>query len=85
MCPDHVEDEIHFLTDCHLYGTMHKYWETIYTMIPQIVTHSNTDKFIYIMTQEDTELTKILLKMVYEWMTFRKFLQEYFYQMEATQ
>jgi hypothetical protein len=79
MCPDSVEDEIHFLTDCRLYGNRDKYWDTIYNRVPQISTHSNTDQFIYIMTQDDTELTKIVLKMVYEWMTFRKFLHENFF------
>ena len=78
MCHDSVEDETHFLTDCRLYGTRDKYWDTIYNRVPQISTHSNTDRFIYIMTQDHTELTKIILKMVYEWMTFRKFLHENF-------
>ena len=79
MCRDLVEDETHFLTDCRLYGTRDNYWDTIYNRVPQISTHSNTDQFIYIMTQDDTELTKIILKMVYEWMTFRKFLHENFF------
>ena len=79
MCRDSVEDETHFLTECQLYGNRHKYWDTIYNQVPQISTHSNTDRFIYIMTQEDPELSKIILKMVYEWMTFRGFLHENFF------
>ena len=80
MCNEFVEDEVHFLTKCCLYGTRDKYWTDIFDRVPQITTHSNTDQFIYIMTQEDHELTKITLKMVYEWMCFRKFLHEYFFQ-----
>ena len=80
MCNEFVEDEVHFLTKCCLYGTRDKYWTDIFDCVPQITTHSNTDQFIYIMTQEDHELTKITLKMVYEWMCFRKFLHEYFFQ-----
>jgi hypothetical protein len=66
MCEDAVEDETHFLTDCRLYGNRDKYWDVIYNIVPQISLHSNTDRFSYIMTQEDSELTKIILKMVYE-------------------
>ena len=79
MCTNSTEDEIHFLTDCRLFGTRSKYWETIYNKVPQILTHSNTDQFVYMMTQEDPELTKLVLKMVYEWMTLRGFLHEYFF------
>ena len=79
MCRETVEDEIHFLTDCHLYGNRQQHWDTIYNKVPQILQHSNTDRFIYIMTQEDPELTEIILKMVYQWMTLRKFLYDNFY------
>ena len=79
MCRNEVESEIHFLTNCKLYGTQDRYWDTIHNMVPQIATHSNTDRFIYIMTQEDPEITKILMRMNYEWMSFRKFLHENFY------
>ena len=79
MCDELIEDEVHFLTECQLYGRRQHYWETIYDRVPQISNHCNTDKFIYIMTQDDPEITKIAIKTVYEWMTFRKFLHEYFF------
>ena len=82
MCQDAVEDEIHFLTECRLYGNRDKYWNTVYDQVPQISTHSNTDRFIYIMTQDNPELSKIILKMNYEWMTFRGFLHENFFQQD---
>ena len=80
MCPELVEDEIHFLTNCRLYGKHDTYWNTIYDKVPQLRTLSNTDQFIYIMTQEDTELTRLTLKTVREWMNLRTFLRENFYQ-----
>ena len=80
MCHGEVEDETHFMTDCKLYGSQNSYWNNIYRTVPQISTHNNKNKFIYIMTQEDPELTKITLKEIHEWMRLRKFMQEYFYQ-----
>ena len=79
MCSEEVEDETHFLTNCRLYGTQTRYWDTICNKVPQIVNHSNTDRLIFIMTQEDPELTNIILKMNHEWMLFRNFLHENFY------
>ena len=79
MCTEEVEDEIHFLTHCKLYGSRDDYWATIYTKVPQLRTLSNTDRFIYIMTQEDPELTELVMKMNYEWMSLRKCMHEYFY------
>ena len=80
MCREQVEDEIHFLTDCQLYGSHDKYWNTVHEKVPQTRTLSNTDQFIYIMTQEDPELTQMTLKMTHEWMKLRIFLREHFYQ-----
>ena len=79
MCVEEVEDETHFMTHCRLYGTQNRYWDAIYNKVPQIRTHSNTDRLVYIMTQEDSELTNTILKMNHEWMTFRKFLEDNFF------
>ena len=78
MCKDKVEDEIHFLTECRLYGSHSRYWNLIYEKFPQLSPLSNEERFIFIMTQEDEELTKIILKMNYESQAFRKFIWEYF-------
>ena len=61
-------------------GKHDTYWNTIYDKVPQLRTLSTTDQFIYIMTQEDTELTRLTLKTVREWMNLRTFLRENFYQ-----
>ena len=80
MCTGNVEDEIHFLTQCKLYGTHENYWTTIYEKVPQISNLSNTDRFIFIMTQEDPEIMKLLLKRTREWFGLRTFLCNYFYE-----
>ena len=79
MCTDKVEDEIHFLTQCKLYGTHDHYWATIYEKVPQLPNMSKNDQFIFIMTQEDPELTNLIMKMNSEWMLLRNFLHENFF------
>ncbi len=80
MCHDKVEDETHFLTECHLYGSYGHHWGGIQDQVPQIATLSNAQKFEYIMVQEDPEVLKKVLKMVYKLTQFRKFMYETFYQ-----
>ena len=63
MCTEEVEDKTHFLTQCRLYGTRDHYWATNYSKVSQLRTLSNTDHFIYIMNQEDPELTELIMKM----------------------
>ena len=80
MCTTKVEDEVHFLTDCKLYGSKDKFWAEVYQKFPQTAHLSNKDKFIFLMTQEDPEIMKLLLKTVRDWHGFRTFLCNYFYQ-----
>lgn len=79
MCHDKVEDEIHFLTDCRLYGSYDQHWGGIQEHVPQIRTMNNAQKFEYIMIQEDPEVLTKVLKMVHELTQLRKFLYETFY------
>ena len=80
MCHEQVEDEVHFLTNCRLYGKHNTYWNTVYNKAPQTRQLTNTDKFIYIMTQDDQDLTRLTLKNIHEWMNLRNFLRENFFQ-----
>ena len=79
MCKDNLEDEIHFLTECNIYGSRNIFWDQVHLKFPQTAELSTKDKFIFIMTQEDPELTNKILKMNHEWMLFRNFLHENFY------
>ena len=40
---------------------------------------NNEEKFTYLMTQEDYEITVLVLKMAYEWQNLRSFLCDHFY------
>ena len=80
MCHEKVEDEIHFLTECHLYGSYDHHWRGIQEQVPQIATMNSNQKFEFAMIQEDPDVLKKILAMVYEFTLFRKFMHETFYQ-----
>ena len=80
MCNTKVEDEIHFMTDCKLYGAKDIFWQRIYTDFPQITNLSNEEKFIFIMTQEDPDTMMTLMKTNREWQTLRTFMCDNFYE-----
>ena len=69
-CLNKVEDEQHFLTDCVAYdrsALMARFSEHC----PQFERLDNDDKFIYLMSQEDEELTKFLALSLHKWMMQR--------------
>ncbi len=80
MCHDMVEDEAHFLTECQLYGSYSHHWGGIQDQVPQIAALGNAQKFGYIMVQENPDVLKKVLRMVYKLTQFRKFMYETFYQ-----
>ena len=80
MCNNKVEDELHFLTECRLYGSKNQYWEMIHTRFPQTTNLDHKGKFIFVMTQEDPEIIKLTMKVTREWQNLRTFLCKYFYQ-----
>ena len=80
MCHDKVEDETHFLTECRLYGSLYRLWEEIQEQVPHLNTLNSSQKFEFVMIQEDPEVTVKVLQMVYKLTIFRKFIYETFYQ-----
>ena len=80
MCKDKVEDEVHFLTECKLYGSKDTFWNNIYQKFPEVRSFTNEDKFIFLMTQENEETTKMVLKINHDWLSLRNYLNEYFFQ-----
>ena len=75
-----IEHEVHFLTECKLYGSNTDFWQKVYQKFPQTTHLNNKDKFVFLMTQEDQEIMQILLNTVKEWHGFRTFLCNYFYE-----
>ena len=80
MCTTVVEDESHYFTECKLYGDQLKFWQDIYARFPQTAHLNSREKLIFIMTQEDPEVTLLILKKNLEWQKFRAFMCDYFYQ-----
>ena len=80
MCKTVVEDECHYFTDCKLYGDQDKFWQDIYAKFPQTTHLNSKEKFTFLMTQEDPEVTQLTLKKNLEWQQFRTFMCDYFYQ-----
>ena len=79
MSTDKIEDEVHFMTDCRLYGLQDRFWRDMYDKVPAISSHSRTDRFIYIMTQEDPTPMNIVMKSTHKWMSFWNSMRENFY------
>ena len=80
MCTTEVENEVHFLTDCKIYGSQNDFWNQVTTKFPQTLNLNKEDKLVFILTQEDPELMELLLKSNYEWQRLNSFLCEYFYE-----
>ena len=79
MCTTEVENEVHFLTDCKIYGSQNDFWNQVTTKFPQTLNLSKEDRLVFILTQEDPEIMELLLKSNYEWQRLNSFLCEYFY------
>ena len=78
ICKDKTEDEIHFLTECKLYGSHGQYWNKVYEQFPQVATLNREDQFIFLMAQEDEDITKTVLKWCSESLGLRKLLSDNF-------
>ena len=83
MCHQETESEVHFMTECKIYGTHTHYWNKIFDKCPNLRNLSNQDRFIYLMIQEDVDITNIVLKMTSEWFSLRRLLCDYFFQPKA--
>lgn len=66
-CPLKIEDEIHFLTECSLFTDARTlFFNKISKINKHFNTHSNENKFIWLMSNEDPEVLKLLADFVYE-------------------
>ena len=80
MCPNKIEDETHFLTNCPLYGSRSKLFQEFEALYPSFHTLSDDQKFIYLMSQEDPDISSSLAKAIIEWQSLKVFLDTYFFQ-----
>ena len=66
MCLGMIEDEPHFLTNCVLYGSRIKLFQNFEVLYPNFHTLNNDQKFIYLMSQENSDITTALAKAILE-------------------
>ena len=69
-CPNTVEDELHFLTQCTAYDRSDLF-EKFSNSCPNFRLLDDKNQFIYMMSQEDEALTKLLAEKVHAWMMNR--------------
>ena len=79
-CPTNIEDEQHFLTECKLYASRHRLYHQVETLYPTFTLLDSHQKFLYLMSQEDEDITTSLAKVIHDWQQLRAFLDLYFFQ-----
>ena len=80
FCNNGIESEGHFLVECPLYGPRQSFFNKITESVPQFMQLNPHQKFIFLMTQEDEEITKLLVKEIQEWLSLRNIILSYFFQ-----
>ena len=79
ICRDVVEDEQHMLTNCKLYGQRNTWFSEIGRKIPNFINLDNHQKFIFLMTQEDNQLTNETARKISDWLNLRDKIISYFF------
>lgn len=80
ICTTQMEDEHHFLLDCTLYGSRNLLFRSVANKFPEFNTLNNQQKFVYLMSQEDPEVTAELANKVQEWFDLRTLILTNFFQ-----
>ena len=78
FCGTEIEDEQHMLIDCKLYGERPKWFSDIGEKYPNFNTLTNHQKFLFLMSQEDNDLTMELAKKLSKWLNLREKIFSYF-------
>ena len=66
FCNNGIESEEHFLVECPLYGRRQIFFNKVSESVPQFMQLNPHQKFIFLMTQEDDGITKMLVKEIQE-------------------
>ena len=80
FCNNGIESEEHFLVECPLYGRRQIFFNKVSESVPQFMQLNPHQKFIFLMTQEDDGITKMLVKEIQEWLSLRNIILSYFFQ-----
>ena len=80
FCKTEIEDEEHFLVACPLYSPQRKVLEEICKQnCNGFYDLNNKQKFIFIMSNENENMLKVLGKFIYDSMSLREKIVEYFF------
>ena len=79
-CHDNIEDEHHFIIGCQLYGSRNRWLHDLGDKYPAFNSLSDNQKFIFLMSQEDPDITSSLVKNITVWYNLRTLLQDHFFQ-----
>ena len=78
-CQTVVENEQHMLIDCKLYGNRSKWFAKLIEKCPNFSNLNSHQKFIFLMTQEDAQLSKETAEKISEWFDLRELIYTYFF------
>ena len=67
FCPNKVEDEIHFLTECTYYQNRNTLFTAVTNTVPNFPYLNSQEKIIFLMTQENKKITQKLFQTVHIW------------------
>ena len=71
-CTTVVEDETHFLTQCSVYSNDRNIlYEATNTDTPNFTNLDDNAKYIFLMSQENLQLTQKIVPTIHKWMTER--------------
>ena len=73
-CIDPIENEYHFLTSCTMYNNRDAMFQNIARLYPLFAELDNENKFIFLCSQENKDINKILAANTYEWLKIRETL-----------
>ena len=70
-CPTEVENEMHFLTKCSAYNRFHLF-EGVAIQTPNFRALDNDQQFVFLMSQEDKDITFTLAHCTFHWFKLRQ-------------
>lgn len=80
ICPTEIENEQHLLVDCKLYGSRPELFKLIEDTYPAFTRLDSRQKFLYLMTQENQDITTAIVSKIDDWLSLRDLLHTYFFQ-----
>ena len=71
-CECCIENGCYFLVACAIYTSRDIVFQKIEEKYPSLVELDNENKFIFLLSQEDKEVNKVLSAFIHEWLIIRE-------------